>query len=294
MLWGIFFEDINHSADGGIYPELVRNRSFEDGEKPEHWQLINHGDGKSQMAIDTRAPLNPLNRHSLRIRFNGVASIGNTGYWGMSITQGETYHFRCAARCSDGFQGPLHLVIERPDGSDLAKGAIDGLTETWKWFFLDLTAAGSEPKAKLALGAGIKGTLWLDMVSLMPKRTWKDHGLRPDLAEMLAGLRPSFVRFPGGCWVEGDELRFAYRWKETIGDIAHRKPLWNIWQYYATHGLGYHEYLQLCEDLGAEPLFVINCGMSHRENVPLDQQKSGGARSAWAHGSRRPNTKTSA
>ena len=118
-----------------------------------------------------------------------------------------------------------------------------------------------------------KGTFWLDMVSLFPAKTWKDrpNGLRPDLAEMLAGLKPAFVRFPGGCWVEGDTMKFAYRWKQTIGDVSERRTQYNIWNYHATHGLGFHEYLQMCEDLGAEPLFVINCGMSHRENVPMDE-----------------------
>ncbi|MEK7678334.1 MAG: alpha-L-arabinofuranosidase C-terminal domain-containing protein [Verrucomicrobiota bacterium] len=270
-LWGIFFEDINLSADGGIYPELVRNRSFEDAEKPDHWQIVNHGEGKSEMAIDTKEPLNPLNRRSLRVRLNGAVSLGNSGYWGMSIAQGETYRFHVAARCADGFQGPLQIVLERADGTGLAKGTIDGLTGKWNWFSLDLTASATEPKAKLALGAAGPGTVWFDMVSLLPKKTWKDHGLRPDLSEMLTGLKPAFVRFPGGCWVEGEELKYAYRWKETIGDIAHRKPLWNIWQYHATHGLGFHEYLQLSEDLGAEPLFCINVGMSHREDVPMDQ-----------------------
>jgi alpha-L-arabinofuranosidase len=270
-LWGIFFEDINLSADGGIYPELVRNRSFEDANKPDHWQLANHGDGHSEMTIDSRAPLNPYNRSSLRVRLGGTVSVTNEGYWGMSIVQGETYRLQLSARCGDGFQGPLAIVVERPDGSDLAKGAIEGLTDRWKSFSLDLKATGTESQARLAIAAGGKGTLWLDMVSLMPAKTWKNHGLRPDLCEMLAGLKPAFVRFPGGCWVEGDELKYSYHWKETIGDIAYRKPLWNIWRYYATHGLGYHEYLQMCEDLGAEPLFVINCGMSHREVVPMDQ-----------------------
>jgi len=270
-LWGIFFEDINLSADGGIYPELVRNRSFEDSNRPEHWQLTTEGDGRSEMTIDTRTPLNPYNRSSLRVRLDGIASVINEGYWGMSVVQGETYRLKLAARCAGGFQGPLQVVIERADGSGLAKGAIEGVTDRWQWFTLDLTATGTDPKAKLTIAAVGKGTLWLDMVSLMPAKTWKGHGLRPDLCEMLAGLKPSFVRFPGGCWVEGDELKYSYHWKETVGDIACRKPLWNIWRYYATHGVGYHEYLQMCEDLGAEPLFVINCGMSHREVVPMDQ-----------------------
>jgi alpha-L-arabinofuranosidase len=271
MLWGIFFEDINLSADGGIYAELVRNRSFEDSDKPDYWQLVNGSGGQSEAAIDTSTPLNPYNRSSLRVRLDGAVSIINEGYWGMSIVQGETYRLRLAARCTPDFKGPLRIRIERSDGDDLAQGAIDGLTERWKWFSLDLRATGTDAKARITIVVGEKGTLWLDMVSLMPARTWKNHGLRPDLCEMLDGLKPSFVRFPGGCWVESDELKYAYHWKETIRDIACRKPLWNIWKYRVTHGLGYHEYLQMCEDLGAEPLFVVNCGMSHRENVPMDQ-----------------------
>ncbi len=270
-LWGVFFEDINLSADGGIYPELVRNRSFEDSEKPEHWSLVNRGEGQSEMAIDTSKPLNPFNRRSLRIRVNGALSLGNEGYWGMALIKNETYQVRLAARAANGFKGPLIVSLEDKSGSELAKGEITGLTDQWKSFTLDLTAADAEPKAKLTITTEGKGTLWLDLVSVMPKKTWKNHGLRSDLCEMLDGLKPSFVRFPGGCWVEGDDLAHMYHWKQTIGDIAQRQPLWNIWQYWATHGLGFHEYLQLSEDLGAEPLFCINVGMSHKEVVPLDQ-----------------------
>jgi alpha-L-arabinofuranosidase len=271
MLWGIFFEDINCSADGGIYPELVRNRSFEDAEKPVHWQLFDSSDAKSELAIESGTPLNPYNRRHLRLRLNGPATLVNEGFWGMSVVQGETYEFRVAARAADGFAGPLTVLVQTTNSAALATGTVAQLTDRWQWYTLPLTASATDPKARLALRTEAKGTLWLDMISLMPKKTWKDHGLRPDLGEMLAGLQPSFVRFPGGCWVEGNDLAHSYRWKETVGDIAHRKPLYNIWQYYATHGLGYHEYLQMCEDLGAEILFVINCGMSHTEVVPMDQ-----------------------
>jgi alpha-L-arabinofuranosidase len=105
----------------------------------------------------------------------------------------------------------------------------------------------------------------------MPQKTWKDHGLRLDLAESLAGLHPKFMRFPGGCWVEGDDFAHMNHWKNTVGNIDSRTPLWNIWGYNATHGLGYYEYLQLAEDLGAEPLFCINVGMSHKEIIPMDR-----------------------
>jgi alpha-L-arabinofuranosidase len=272
-LWGIFFEDINLSADGGLYPELVRNRSFEDSEKQaDHWKLTSSGDGRSEVSIDSSRPLTPFNRRSLRVRVAGPATLVNEGYWGMNVVQGEAYQVRLAARAADGFKGPLSVRLEHNQaGQELAKGEITDLTGQWKYYTLELTAAGTDPKARLSLGFSGSGTLWLDMVSVLPKKTWKGHGLRPDLCEMLAALKPAFVRFPGGCWVEGDDMAHMYNWKDTVGDIGNRKPLWNIWQYWATHGLGYHEYLQLCEDLGAEPMFCINVGMSHREVVPLDK-----------------------
>lgn len=270
-LWGIFFEDINLSADGGIYPELVRNRSFEDSANPEHWKIETAEDSKTRMSVDDKRPLTPMNRHSLKMDIQGRASLGNGGYWGMNMVQGDGYAFRVAARAAEGFTGPVAVAIEGADGKSLASGEITGLTDQWKYYSLDLTAAGSDPKARLTLSVSGKGTLWLDMVSLMPKKTWKDHGLRPDLCGMLDGLKPSFMRFPGGCWVEGDDMAHMNHWKKTIGDVGNREPLWNLWGYNATHGLGYHEYLQLSEDLGAEPLFCINVGMSHHEVIPMDQ-----------------------
>jgi alpha-L-arabinofuranosidase len=270
-LWGIFFEDINHSADGGVYPELVRNRSFEDADKPESWTLFHAEHDRSEMAVDTSRRLNPFNRRSLRVKLDGSMWLENAGYWGMALVQGERYRVRLAARAADGFNGPLFVTLKAQDDRELAQGELRGIAEGWKEFTLDLTASETDPKARLSLAAAGQGTLWLDMVSVMPRKTWKDHGLRPDLCQMLDALKPAFVRFPGGCWVEGDDLAHMYHWKNTVGDVAHRQPLWNLWQYWATHGLGYHEYLQLSEDLGAEPLFCINVGMSHRENVPLDQ-----------------------
>ncbi len=267
LLWGIFFEDINLSADGGIYPELVRNRSFEDSDKPEFWKL----EGQGEMAIDDQQPLTPMNRRSLRVRSDGTVSLVNEGYWGMAVAKGEGYQVRLAGRAADGLTGPLTVTLQSQAGGELAKGEVTGLAAAWKGFDLSLTASDTDPKARLCITISGKGTLWLDMVSVLPKRTWKGHGLRMDLSEMLAGLKPSFLRFPGGCWVEGDDMAHMNHWKNTIGELSNRKPLWNIWQYWATHGLGYHEYLQLSEDLGAEPLFCINCGMSHREVIPLDQ-----------------------
>lgn len=269
LLWGIFFEDINLSSDGGLYPELVRNRSFEDSEEPASWKLQNAADGKTEMDIDSSRPLNPLNRQSLRVKVNGTASLINEGYWGMNIVQGEVYRLKLAARATDGFKGPIEVKLVG-EGKELAAGKLTEFSGNWGYQTLDLKATGSHPKAALQLTVSGSGTLFLDMVSLSPQETWKDHGLRPDLAGSIAALKPAFLRFPGGCWVEGETMSRMYNWKKTIGNVDVRVPLYNIWQYQATHGIGYHEYLQLAEDLGAEPLFCINVGMSHREVIPMD------------------------
>lgn len=263
ILWGIFFEDINFSADGGLYPERVRNRSFEDANTPECWTVVG-----GEAGIDTSKPLNSMNPQSLRVNLDGTATLVNEGYWGMNMVQGDGYVFKLAAR-SDGFTGPLTVTIQGADGKTLASGAISGLDKEWNYYSLDLIASGSDPKARLQIIAKGRGTVFLDMVSLLPKKTWKGHGLRIDLAESINALKPAFFRFPGGCWVEGDTLETIYRWKTTIGDIDSRTPLWNLWEYHATQGLGYHEYLQLAEDLGTEPIFCINAGMAHFDTVPM-------------------------
>jgi len=277
MLWGIFFEDINLSADGGIYAELVRNRSFEDSDKPEHWSTIGSGSAKVEISVDNSLPISPKNPRSLKVTIQDTgtarAGVANNGYWGMALKKGDSYDLSLWARGSDGFTGPLTVTLESTDSIVYAKETINRLTPEWKRYQLKFTSTATDPRARLVISTTKTGTFWLDMVSLFPKKTWKNrpNGLRPDLFEMLLALKPSFVRFPGGCWVEGNTMKEAYRWKETIGDISERRTQYNIWHYYATHGLGFHEYLLMCEDLGAEPLFVINCGMSHRENVPLDK-----------------------
>jgi alpha-L-arabinofuranosidase len=287
-LWGIFFEDINLSADGGIYPELVRNRSFNESDNPDYWRLVGEGAQQVQLSIDDSQPLNPLNRTSLRIRSREAWVVENEGYWGMNVARGQGYTLRLAARAADGYDGPVTVRLVSFGGETLAEGTLaptggeggrGGRRDRrgrggndWSQHTLELTPSASDPQAKLQIsGEGGGGALFLDMVSLTPNRTWKDHGLRPDLCEMLAGLQPSFFRFPGGCWVEGEDMAHMNKWKQTIGDVSQRTPLYNIWGYMATHGLGYHEYLQLSEDLGAEPLFCINTGMSHREVAPMEQ-----------------------
>ena len=266
ILWGVFFEDINLSADGGIYPELVRNRSFEDADTAADWKITG-----ADATIDSSKPLNPFNRKSLRLKTSGAFTLGNEGYWGMNAVKGDRYTLKLAAHTADGFNSALTAKLIGADGKVLASGKISGLGAAWKYHSLTLTPTDSDPKAKLEISGDGKGALFLDMVSLMPNKTWKGHGLRVDLGESLDGLHPAFLRFPGGCWVEGDDFAHMNHWKKTVGNVDVREPLWNIWKYFATHGLGYHEYLQLSEDLGATPLFCINVGMSHKEVVPLER-----------------------
>lgn len=277
-LFGIFFEDINLSSDGGIYPELIRNRSFEDADTLQNWGFTS-SDGKSKASICNAnvqsrppiPPLNPFNRKSLYIDADGSFKLENKGYWGISIIQGNSYLFKLAARSPEGFKSPLKIRIVSSNGKELASGEIKGFNPDWNYFSLNLTASGSDPKANLEISGEGSGKLYLDMITLMPAQTWKNHGLRTDLASAIDALHPAFFRFPGGCWVEGDDFEHMNHWKNTIGDIDTRTSLWNIWDYNATNGLGFHEYLQLSEDLGAEPLFCINAGISHKEVVPLDR-----------------------
>jgi alpha-L-arabinofuranosidase len=239
--------------------------------------LVTSGTAKGEMAIDNVKPTGEQDVRSLRLTITqagpGRVGIANDGYWGIPVKQGQSYDLSLKARADAGFNGPLIASLESQDGKVYAQKQIRGLTLDWKWFHLTLTPETSAPDARLLICSLTPGTVWFDMASLFPRDTWKRraNGLRPDLAEMLRGLQPAFVRFPGGCWVEGDTLKFSYHWKQTVGELSERRTQYNIWQYYSTHGLGYHEYLRLCEDLRAEPLFVINCGMSHKENVPMDQ-----------------------
>ena len=277
-LFGVFFEDINHSTDGGIYPELVRNRSFEDADTLQNWKFTNQNGinnasvNNSNIYSNRWVPaLNAFNRKMLSIKTDGAFKLENDGYWGMNIEKGHGYNFQVAAFCSDGFNSPLKISIVSSKGIELAACEVKGIEGKWKYYTAKLSATESDPKAHLEIASEGKGSLFMDMVSLMPAQTWKNHGLRVDLAEAVNALHPKFFRFPGGCWVEGDDLKHMYKWKNTIGNVDTRTPLWNIWGYSATQGLGYHEYLQMAEDMGAEPLFCVNAGMSHKEVIPMDQ-----------------------
>jgi alpha-L-arabinofuranosidase len=277
-LFGIFFEDINLSADGGLYPEMVRNRSFEDADTLQDWKFIS-SNSKSLARISNAeiyakppvSPLNPFNRKALMISTAGSFKLENAGYWGMNMVQGESYTLKLAARAIDGFSSPLKIKILDAKGNEISSAEIKGITGNWAYYTTDLKISTGDTNASLQISGEGNGKLFLDMISLLPDKTWKNHGLRTDLSEALDALHPKFLRFPGGCWVEGNEMKQMNHWKNTIGNIDTRTPLWNFWGYNATNGLGYHEYLQLAEDMGAEPLYCINIGMSHSEVIPMDQ-----------------------
>ncbi|MCX6133766.1 MAG: hypothetical protein NTU47_08140 [Ignavibacteriales bacterium] len=278
-LYGIFFEEINCAGDGGLYGELIRNRSFEEPGTLAHWKIIKEGMVDAEVTVDSMYSMTEKNEHYLKIKvllaLEGYVGIANSGYWGIPVTKGASYDLSLNAMALDGINDTLLVVLESPEEEILASTLVRGVGSDWKRFTATLVAGKSCPDARMVIRIREPGQVFLDMVSLFPKATFKNrsNGLRSDLATMLLDMKPAFVRFPGGCWVEGDNLRLSYRWKQTIGDVADRRYQYNIWQYFSTNGLGFHEYLQMCEDLGTEPLFVINCGMSHTETVPLRDMK---------------------
>ncbi len=265
-LYGVFFEEINQAGDGGIYAELVKNRGFEDANTPVSWEV---SDGK--ISLDTTNPLSSASPHSLKVESTGKTIVENRGYWGMNVRNGSTYNLSFH---SWGEGGKLTAQLVGSGGAVLGQVNLDLPRGDWKQTKTSIRASGGgDSAARLVLKFNTIGRNNLDMVSLFPKDTWnnRSNGLRKDLTQMLDDLKPAFVRFPGGCWVEGETMALALRWKQTVGNLQDRRTQPNIWRYMSTNGLGYHEYLQMCADLKSDALFVINCGMSHREVVPMDK-----------------------
>lgn len=286
MLYGVFFEDINYAVDGGLYGEMVQNRSFEfaGADALAGWSLVERGNPRGSMSIETDRPWSTNNPHYVRMQVGDAGEgigLANFGYGGMVIQEGSNYVFSICARAVDSYSGQLTVQLEGSakkgktvKNEVLGEAQIVGLNQTWQKCTSVIKATKTDTNAHLVVIAHDPGTIDVDMISLFPEHTFKEHqnGLRADLAQMVAGLKPSFVRFPGGCIVEGKDLANRYEWKDTIGDVADRKANWNRWQsahpespapqYYQSYGLGFFEYFQFCEDIGAEPLPVINCGMS--------------------------------
>jgi alpha-L-arabinofuranosidase len=289
LLHGVFFEDINYGADGGLYAELVQNRSFEHQEHLYAWGTVNRG-GQGTVTVESADPLNPRNPHYVRLNVADVGSgfgIANYGFGGIAVKTGENYFFSVWARGEAGNSMKLRADLEDDTGRLLGECATTGLSTQWQQFEGVIKSSGPATHARLVVLATAPGRIDLDMVSLFPENTWKHrrNGMRADLVKMLADLHPAFMRFPGGCIVEGKDLPNRYQWKDTIGDVAGRPENWNRWQdamgdatapqYYQTCGLGFFEFFQLCEDIGAEPVPVLNCGMAcqyeSKQLMPLDR-----------------------
>ncbi|HXC37258.1 MAG TPA: alpha-L-arabinofuranosidase C-terminal domain-containing protein [Candidatus Acidoferrales bacterium] len=287
-MWGIFFEDINFGADGGLYAEMVKNRSFEFPDPMMGWIKISPSLAHGELTIRDDDPFDTNNPHYARIASEGTAPFGisNEGFRGMGVRKGEAYDFSAQIRGVAGSPAIL-LQLYGGDGSLLDAVKLQNFSSGWQKYTATLHPTDTDPKARLAVVLDGKGTVDLDMISLFPEHTWRDRpgGLRADMVQALADMHSGFLRFPGGCIVEGSVLARRYQWKNTIGPIEDRHLLINRWNYEFQHrptpdyfqsfGLGFYEYFQLCEDIGAGPLPILNCGMACQFNsgelCPIDQ-----------------------
>ena len=305
-MYGIFFEEINHAGDGGLYAEMVQNRGFEEHVLPvgmtynngtiravesahygtgriarwrAEWNLeekIMQGwrvesDCAEAKVEEPDVPLHANTPNALSIRFDapGTATIANTGYWGMAFTKGAKYDLRLYVRTpSEGLSGQLRVQLyDTETATVVAELPARALETNGEWTevtaTLEASATATKGELRLVVEATGAGTVQLDYVSLFPQDTFKGRpgGLRPDIAQLLADLHPAFMRWPGGCIVEGVGLDCRVKWKETLGDPMTRRGEWSLWGYRSTYGLGYHEFLQFCEDLGMDGMFVTNVGM---------------------------------
>lgn len=291
-MWGIFFEDINYGADGGLYPELVKNRSFEFdmplmGWKEENIERysINLKSGTTMIINEGLVDSNPRLAR-VKVNTDKAYALTNEGFFGMGFKSGLPYDFSIMMR---PVEGRVSIIVELIDPQEkvLASTTVVPDSKEWKKYKIGVTPSATTPKGKLRLTFSGTGVVDIDMVSLFPTDTWKKRpgGLRADLVQLLYDLKPGFLRFPGGCIVEGRDLSQRYQWKKTVGNLHDREVLINRWNtefkhrpapdYFQSFGLGFFEYFQLAEDIGASPLPILSCGMACQFNtaelVPLDQ-----------------------
>ncbi|KAL8460099.1 hypothetical protein ACS0TY_031855 [Phlomoides rotata] len=280
-LFGISFEEINHSGAGGLWAELVNNRGFEAGGQntPSNispWTVI--GDESSIIVSTDRSSCFDRNIVALQMEVlcdscgqnicpEGGVGVYNPGFWGMNIEMGKTYKVSFYVRSLQPIDLSVSLIGSKLQTLATSDIQDDDVSE-WTQKEILLEAQESDTNSRLQLTTSRKCTIWLDQVSAMPLDTHLGHGFRQDLFDMLAVLKPGFIRFPGGSFVEGDWLVNAFRWRETIGSWEERPGHFNdVWQYWTDDGLGYFEYLQLAEDLGASPVWVFNSGISRNDQV---------------------------
>lgn len=294
-MYGIFLEDINHALDGGLYAEMIQNRDFEYNRTPENMQRINdfsvatqsqnwkerydkpdplfswslktEGNSVATISQTNKLPLNQNNPMSLELNvqnLNGNIAVINSGFWGIALRKGDRYNLSFYAHKDETYSGEINISLESLGGKVYSTKTITGIGKNWKQFHTNFISSATDTNARFVIHPLSKGKIWFDVVSLFPQETFnrRNNGVRKELAEMLKDLHPSFLRFPGGCVVEGATLANRIQWKKTIGNISNRPGSWNLWRYHTTDGIGFHEYLQLCEDLNAAPMYVVNVGMA--------------------------------
>ena len=265
-LIGIFFEDINYSADGGLYAELIQNRDFEYSERD--WNATTAWHSPRPIEIATDQPLHPNNPHYAVLSQD---TLWNEGWDGIVVEQGKKYDFSMFVSAG-GQKQDFVIQLVGSKGTVLAKTVLKTRAGKWQQYSTVLTATASDTKARLVIVPQKAVRSCVDMISLFPQQTFRGrkNGMRPDLAQVLADLHPRFMRFPGGCVAHGDGLGNMYHWKETIGPLWERKPQRNIWGYHQSRGIGYFEFFQFCEDIGCEPLPVVPAA------VPCQNSSTGG------------------
>jgi alpha-N-arabinofuranosidase len=290
-MWGIFFEDINFGADGGIYAELIKNRSFEFAMPLMGWTVNQNKFNEGAVLVLNRQDMNTGNPRFVRItksKMDDSLSLTNEGFRGMGIKKGLRYDFSVLCRQqTPGLTMRLELLNAAGSviGSTLLSPSATG--NDWKKEAISFNATDTAWRGKFRISFEGTGVIDLDMISLFPSDTWKNRsgGLRSDMIQLLADMKPGFIRFPGGCIVEGRDLATRYQWKKTLGPVDERHLIINRWNtefanrpapdYFQTFGLGFYEYFQLAEDIGAEPLPILNCGMACQFNtaeaVPLNE-----------------------
>ncbi|MGD0813339.1 MAG: alpha-L-arabinofuranosidase C-terminal domain-containing protein [Verrucomicrobiota bacterium] len=270
--YGLMTEEINHSYDGGLYAELVQNRAFLDNaDQPVHWSVVQgpFAGAPATIALDRTLPLNDILTNSLRLEAasaseSGFAGIANDGYWGIPVRPHMKYRASFYARAAEGFKGGIKVSIESEDGAvTFAEAKVSGIGPAWKLHTVTLKTGGVTPtaRARLVLAIHQPGTVWFNLVSLFPPTYHnRPNGNRVDIMDLLAGMKPSFLRFPGGNYVEGDTLETRFDWKKTIGPLDRRPGHASCWGYRSSDGLGLLEFLDWCEDLHMEPVLAVYAG----------------------------------
>jgi len=278
-LYGLMTEEINYSYDGGLYAELIRNRSFKDNVRtPDHWTLVQEGDAKGKISLDRQNPVNDILSVSLKLDAQNAGSrigVANDGYWGIPVRPKTTYTASFYAKASK--TSPLKLSIESTDGKTVyAEAQTKAIGSGWQQYQLTLTTADNvTPTAntRFVISTTDAGEYWFSLVSLFPP-TYNNtpNGNRPDIMKLLADMKPSFLRFPGGNYLEGEYFSSRFDWKKTIGKLDQRPGHQGPWGYRSTDGMGLFEFLMWCEDLKMEPLLAVFAGYTLKGDY-LDDPK---------------------